>query len=201
MMQYAFADIGLQTAFSMFALAGIPIILMGLWGVRNGVEGCLRVYLFYAMLSFAIDVIFAVDKFMLHHTCEALPHIMAEQGRAWACGIGHIFDVSSFFIMLAIPAYMIFIVWSYSEDMAQGGAGPDLSDLTHLSKRRRQFNAAPDPYSSVLGLSGWVDGEYGATFANHKVPSGLGGGQTILDGTYHEMEYPPPAAPFRTYSY
>jgi hypothetical protein len=194
MLQYSFSDIGMQTAFACFALAGIPIILVGLWGVRYGVEACLRVYLFYMSLSFLIDVMYASNQFLFHHTCDQIPTIMAQQGRAWACGVGRIFDAASFFLMMAIPAYLIFIVYSYCEDMTEGGAGPDLSDLTSIGKHRKWNPAHFDPYSSVLGLSSYVDGEYGSIYGK-KVPTGLGGGRPILDGRYHELAYPPPSIP------
>lgn len=201
MFQYAFEDIGVQTAFACFALAGIPIILAGLYGVRYGIEACLRVYFFYMLISFAIDAIYATDKFIFHHTCDEIPKIMAEQGRAWACGMGRLFDALSFFVWMAIPAYLIFIVFSYLEDMSEGGAGPDLSDLTTIGKRKRQPHGSADPYSSVLGQSGWIDGEYGATFGHGRPhASGLGGAKPIMGGQYHEMEYPPPASSVHHYS-
>lgn len=178
MIEYAFSDVGMQIAFACFALAGIPIILVGLWGARNGVEACLRVYLFYMILNFLLDTIYSVYHFGYHHTCDDLPGIMAQQGRAWACGMARVFDIGSLLVMLAIPAYLIHIVHSFCEDMAEGGSGPDLSGLTSVSKRKQPF--AADPYSSVLGLTSYS--EYG----------GVGGGQPILDGTYHEMAYPPP---------
>jgi len=186
MFQYTFADIGVQTAFACFALAGIPIILAGLYGVRAGVEACLRVYFFYMILSFLVDVIYALDHFVFHHTCDELPKIMAVQGRAWACGMGRIFDLIAFATMLVIPAYLIFIVFSYLEDMQEGGAAPDLSDLTSIRKRKSQpGHGGVDPYSTVLGQNHYSTGEYGS------VPHGLGGNRTIMDGRYHDMEYPP----------
>lgn len=191
--QFAFADLGTQTAFAIFALAGIPIIIVALWGVRHGVETCLRLYLFYAVLSFIIDAVYCLYHFVFHHTCDALPNIFAEQGHAWACGIARVFDAASLVVMLGIPAYFIFVVYSYCEDMTEGGAGPDLSDLTTIGKRHRQLRSANDPYSSVLGMSKWVDGEYGTVYHSESTkPHGLGGGMPILGGSYHEMAYPPP---------
>jgi hypothetical protein len=188
---YTFSDIGVQTAFACFALAGIPIILVGLWGVRHGVEVCLRCYFFYMLLSFIVDVIYATNKFIFHHTCDEIPNVMAQQGRAWACGMSRIFDISSFIMLMAIPAYFIFIVYSYCEDMTEGGSGPDLSDLTSTGFKAQRKHPGFDPYQTVLGLNDYVTGEYGATYFNQKAPAGLGGGQPIMNGKYHEMDFPP----------
>lgn len=194
---YTFADIGVQTAFACFALAGIPIILVGLWGLRNGVEACLRCYLFYMILCFIIDLVYASDKFVLHHTCDELQKAGGQTGSAWACGMGRVFDITSFFLMMVIPAYLIHIVHSYCEDMKEGGSGPDLSDLTTIGFRPKK-NPGMDPYQSVLGLNGNVDGEYGAFQFNQQKPSGLGGGAPILGGKYHEMDYPPKTGAFHS---
>lgn len=188
-----FADIGHQVLLACFALAGIPIILVALWGVFHGNEVCVRVYLYYMILTFLLDIAYISSHFLFHHTCDDLPYIMAEQGRAWACGMTRVIDATSFLLLLVIPAYLIFVVFSYCEDMAEGGSGPDLSDLVlNIGKHKKQ-TPINDPYSSVLGGAGYTGGAYGSTYEEH-IAHGLGGGQNILDGHYHEMEYPPPVA-------
>merc|ERR1719373_4428 len=117
-----------------------------------------------------------------------MPTIMAYQGHAWACGIFRILDFAYIGGMLATPLYLIFIVYSYCQDMAEGGAGPDLSDLTtSIYKRQRFLHGYADPYTI---MSGWAksDAEYGSPYA-----ASCGGGRPIFHGKYHEMDYPPHA--------
>lgn len=185
---HPFSDLGVQSAFAIFALAGIPIILVALHSIRcpiKHMEASLRLYLFYMIAAFLLNLVHAMHLFVFHHTCDELPNVMAMQGRAWACGVARVSDIGALMLMVVIPGYLIWIVYSYCEDMTEGGSGPDLSDLTSIGKHHRQPLNSSDPYSSVLGLNGCAD-QYGTY-------PGLGGGQPILDGTYHEMAYPAPA--------
>jgi len=186
MMAYAtFSDIGVQTAFACFSLAGLPIIISALWGVYHGVETCVRLYLYYLVAAFLLDALFLTHHFFFHDDCDKLTHNIMDEGRAWACGWFRIFDLIYIGMMLAIPAYFIFIVLSYCQDMAEGGAGPDLSDLSLNVKRKRQSASNTD--ATVNGLSKWYSSGYGAADSiGH-----LGGNHKILNGTYHDMEFPP----------
>merc|ERR1719491_246375 len=182
MIAYSFSDIGEQTVNACFGLAGIPIIILGLWGVRNGVEACIRAYWLYMVLAFLLELFYVLHHFIFQSSCNNVDGIVGRQGRAWACGLARVFDISSLIILLSIPSYFIFIVLSYCEDMKEGGAGPELSDLTSSTgKRKRQPPAYADPYSSILGLTGWMSGEYG-TIYDSSVAHGLGGGRPIMDG-------------------
>lgn len=189
MMAYAlFSDIGAQTALACFALAGLPIIIAALWGVYHGVETCVRLYLYYLVAAFVFDALYLLHHFFFHDDCEVMQdNMMMNEGRAWACGWFRMLDIAYIVLMLAIPAYFVFIVFSYCEDMTEGGAGPDLSDLTLNVKRRRQTAFGNDRYSTLNGMDKWYSSGYGAAeSAGH-----LGGSHTILNGSYHDIEFPP----------
>merc|ERR1719310_651350 len=150
------------------------------------------------VLAFLVEFYYVLHHVIFAPTCDTMGEMVGQQGKAWACGLARFFDIFTLPVLLSIPCYFIFIVFSYCEDMAEGGAGPDLSDLkAGLHKRRRAKQGIHDPYSSVLGLSGWMKGEYGTVY-DEKVGNVLAGGQAIgalVGGDYHELDYPPVSNP------
>mmetsp|Transcript_130160 Transcript_130160/g.236700 ORF Transcript_130160/g.236700 Transcript_130160/m.236700 type:complete len:252 (-) Transcript_130160:91-846(-) len=198
-----FEDMTTQTVFAGFHLAGIVIVLMGLYGVWVGMEPCLRIYWLYAIASFSIDVGMCVKNFLFHPTCDNLPTIMAEQGRAWACGASRVYDTMAFALILSIPGYFLYVVHSYCLDMAEGGSAPDLSDLDANRPSKKWAQAAlMEQYGSVLpsGMFHTKGTEYTSAF-DAVASSGLSGGAPIFNGKYHEMEYPPPYGSTRSFKY
>merc|ERR1719336_1961211 len=75
---------------------------------------------------------------------------------AFACGIARIGGTTVLVTNFGLAAYFIFLVWSFCEDLAYGGA-PDLSDLAAAKDAH-----VADPIK--MGLSIDVKGNYGAAF-------------------------------------
>eukprot|EP00913_Durusdinium_trenchii_P009792 g9196.t1 len=73
---------------TIWSLIGIPVILAGLWCVYHRIEPHVRLYWYYLVLSFAIDLVFIVDLFILQDACVHLKLEEAAQGgQAFACGV------------------------------------------------------------------------------------------------------------------
>jgi len=182
--------LGVEALLAGFALAGVPLIVAALWGVVAKCEAVIRLYLFYLFFTFAFDSYFIVKVFLLSGPCDGMPHALEAAGKAFACGVARIANGTAVGLAWAIQLYIIYIVWSYVEDMASGG-GPDLSDLVvdedaFMLKRRLE-----DPFSSIAGLGEHVPAEYGSVY-DAAVDGGMGSSARIFNGHRHEMMYPPP---------
>merc|ERR550532_3031715 len=109
----------LETAMAGFAFAGLPLILLALWAVYNRAEAPIRLYWFYMVAGFLIDMAIIVDVFIINGPCKHISNIFSESGMAFACGaarMGHAFAIVTF---TSISIYLIFIVLSYCEDLAR----------------------------------------------------------------------------------
>jgi len=184
-------SMGVEVVVAGFALAGLPLIAAAFWGVLSKSEALIRVYLFYLVCSFIFDSYFILRIFILSGPCESMPQILRDTGMAFACGVARIVNGSAVTTFWGLQLYMIYIVWSYVEDMAAGG-GPDLSDLvvdedTFMLKRAHH----EDPFASMVGLGEHVPAEYGSIY-DAAADGGIGGSARIFNGNRHEMSYPPP---------
>merc|ERR1719183_936326 len=75
-MSYAsFADIGAVTAYACLALAGVSIIIMGLWGLYHGVEACIRLYFFYMVVCLLVEASYLLHHFLYYSGCDQMPSI------------------------------------------------------------------------------------------------------------------------------
>lgn len=178
----------LQTFLAGLALAGVPLILLALWAVHNKSEGPVRLYSYYMVLSFLVDMVFVAKEFIFTGACSHIPTIVSRNGQAFACGAARGGNTLAVAATVSVELYLIFIVFSYCEDLSLGG-GPDLSDLTGPlttdPMKRLQ------PYRRTLeALNAHLDGHYGSLYSRH-VAGSLGTSQPIFGGDFHEVEFPP----------
>jgi len=114
-------------------LAGIPIILSGLWGTYKRIEAPLRLYIYYYLLNFAIDVIALVSHVLMNASCTSSGSLLkvlgVSFGEAFLCGVlvigSYLFVGSAIFVM----AYCLWVVYSFAEDIHDGFRIPMLSTL------------------------------------------------------------------------
>jgi len=180
-------DFNLESAMLFYGLAGLPIIVTALYGAWCRDEVKVRLYFFYMLLTMVFLTVLVFQGLVFTDICNSLPEILAEEGKAWACGVARYFRVFLVSVFLGIIAYATFIMKSYGEDLAEGAAGPELYDLT--------WNKSPDvqpsySYGSVQGLGEHVPGEFNTIFET-ACSDGLGGSKTIFNGKYHDLAYPP----------
>jgi hypothetical protein len=141
-----------------YSLGGLPIIAMALWGCIQRVERLVRGYFWYGLMTVLLDMIFIFDNFVLSNPCDHLPHMLQGQGHAAACGAARGIDAMFVIVVTGIQAYLIFIIWSYCEDLYEGG-GLEIGDLakdllgrplTQQAIRKRLLK--DDPATSIMGL-------------------------------------------------
>jgi hypothetical protein len=174
-----------QTAVAGIGLAGIPIICVAFWGVRNRVEVPIRLYGYYLVLCLLLDLAFMLDEFYYSSPCAMNP-FAEKKGSAFQCGATRVFDVIGFMAFMSITGYLTFVVFSYCEELAAGGAGPELSDLAFSPNEH--FNLKKDQFDHIFTRFDMSKESYGAmTFG--------GGSHTLFGRHHHMMEYPPPVAP------
>eukprot|EP00448_Togula_jolla_P011532 CAMPEP_0170603202 /NCGR_PEP_ID=MMETSP0224-20130122/18789_1 /TAXON_ID=285029 /ORGANISM="Togula jolla, Strain CCCM 725" /LENGTH=221 /DNA_ID=CAMNT_0010928073 /DNA_START=242 /DNA_END=907 /DNA_ORIENTATION=+ len=206
-----------------FCLAGLPIVILGIWGTFQKIETLVRLYLYYMMAHFVVNLYFALKNLVFAGPCQQLPSILETQGRAFACGVARSASATAVSLIFLIEMYLIFVVWSYCEDIAEGG-GMEIGDLAKdilgrpiSQKAMRKKLRDDDPYTSLHGLGGGgggADGESGlyhgfqsmmglgegqgvvgeyGSIYDTAAASGLGGSRRIFNGRYHEMQFPPPS--------
>lgn len=152
-----------QQVFSaMLYLSGLPIIVLAFWGVIQRIESLVRCYFWYGLVCVAIDMWFVVNIFILGDPCKNMPSFLAERetGQAAVCGMFRMLNFIVVCTLIALQIYMIYIVWSHCEDLAEGG-GADLADLTRDAWGRpldaeaiRKLLMKQDPSTSLMGLEG-----------------------------------------------
>jgi len=118
-----------QTVSAAFALLGLPFIFAGFWGVFSKLEGQVRLYFYYLVLSFAVDFVSLLNSLLGEGTCSSLPTVLQKHGSAFACGFMRVFTFFLIVQVTVIQLYFLYTVWSYCEDLKCSGCGPGLPDL------------------------------------------------------------------------
>jgi len=177
-----------------FAIAGLPLIVLALHGVyhRNEVE--VRIYMFYLMLAVGLISVIVIYDFLITGGCnDGMPDVFGQYGKAWACGIFRIANLLVVFTSLSILAYFTFVVYSFAEDLAEVGGGPELSDLRFQRSLHANKQPARDAYYQVQGLMEQTS-DYGTykSLYDSRAAHSTGGSNSIFGSGYHELAYPPP---------
>mmetsp|Transcript_111085 Transcript_111085/g.313373 ORF Transcript_111085/g.313373 Transcript_111085/m.313373 type:complete len:246 (+) Transcript_111085:74-811(+) len=178
------------------ALIGIPLILLAMCGMRWKQEVPLRIYLWYFLICVVVDLGYATWNHILPMMRCNLPSLETRERHmeAFACGASRGSASAIVFLLTAIQMYMVFIVASHCENIAEGGCCPDFKDLDAPRSRTRKSFELQDTYGIVtdyVGRSSWISGP--SDFSGNYPMSGWGSSRPILGGMYHCMAYPPPS--------
>lgn len=196
MKSMALANYGLSSILLAYALAGVPIIVVGFNGVLYRNESQVRMYLYYMWITIVVMVAFIIKECILSGPCQSLAGtgVFSANGEAWACGMARYVNIAIIVVSIALLGYFQHVVYSHCEDLATMGGGPELGDLVLNKDFYKKNSQAHSLYSSIEGMAeaGSTDGVVGPSwFGGMPGPTGLAGGQTIFGGTNHEMSYPP----------
>jgi hypothetical protein len=133
-------------------LAGVPIILMGIWALQAKNGAVLRIFLYYLTATFFVDAFFVLDIFLVKDTCAQLGNqvdinaiggplsqqVQSEvspQDRAFACGIARGTSALLCCSMLLFMAYLVYIVWSHVRELTDAGSAGVLHRLMNWEER------------------------------------------------------------------
>jgi len=187
-------DYGSQCVVAVIGLTGIPFCLSGLMGLLTKQEQYMRVYLYYSMVCWVIDISICSFFFVLHDPCGSMPgassqSASAHKGSSQICGYVRVMLIATIAGAGMITAYFIFTIWSYCENLRGGGTGTGLPQLT----ANRQYKNARKPYSAS-GLFGtgnpFVQPSIPVVYGSLATP-GIGGSAPLFNGRNMQTSYPP----------
>jgi len=200
-------DRPMQISIALFCLAGIPLIVLAIFGVKYKVEPLVRLYFIYMVCSAVLDWCFIAKRFIIS-PCDHVPTALENEGHSFACGVVRDVDIVIAALLTGIQFYLIWIVWSFCEDMKQGGEGPELADLMNAPVKKMSMVGGAygsngiqegDPndnwcYTPLEAMAeanktGHPFGSFGSVYDGS---SGLGGAKPMFHGRFHEMRFPPP---------
>lgn len=129
----------LQVFTAGWCLAGIPIIVIALWGVSYRLDMNIRLYLYYMVISFIVDIAFIIGVFIVEDVCVhlSLSEYVLSGGKAFSCGVAQAFSVAIAVILIVVLLYMIYIVWSFCYEISSGGT---VSTIEALMYGRDEMN-------------------------------------------------------------
>lgn len=186
-----------------FLLCGIPVILAAFYGTFLKSESLVRVYWYYAVVSYIILCVVVVRDFVISGPCETVPVLVNGMGTAVTCGVFRIVNALAIVGMIVVPLYFLFVVLSYCDNLAFGISGPGLHDLAAGSDHfyrpwlyQRPHDDQVRQYVANVHhsqVNGYGDpqrgGGYGAVY-EEAASQGLGGSQPIFSRGFHDLTYP-----------
>mmetsp|Transcript_76297 Transcript_76297/g.223687 ORF Transcript_76297/g.223687 Transcript_76297/m.223687 type:complete len:238 (+) Transcript_76297:114-827(+) len=132
---------GMQIFSAVWSMAGIPIILVAIGGVYNGLDVAVQYYLYYLAVSAVMDTAYLVDLFLLRDACVHIElAVMARGGKAFACGMARMFSGAAAVVATIGVLYMVYIVWSYCEDRASLGSEGAIGELLGRAEKPSEWH-------------------------------------------------------------
>jgi len=183
-----------QTFNAAYALFGIPFIIGGIMGVMYRLETHTRLYLYYAIITFFLDMFLVISNLLLNDVCTMLPPVLQRSGEAFACGAARIGSIVIIAAVSVVEGYFCYVIWSLCQDQKAGGCGGKLPDLLATAEQRKNKRKMDSDYHNNLyamqaAASGIIPG-YG-TSGHNRQPKLVGGSHGIFHGKFHDCQYPP----------
>lgn len=173
-----------------FSLFGLPFIFGGILGAIYRLETHIRLYLYYLMISFAIDLLHFGMLLLVGDVCDQLPSAFKQSGEAFACGFARISSIVFLVFLSVIETYCIYTVWSFAQDLKAGGCGGKLPDLLASAGDLKKARMRTKDYSESLYPINSGSGKMFGYGAGDKGPM-LGGSSKFFNGHYHDTSFPP----------
>uniref|UniRef100_A0A7S2MNR8 Uncharacterized protein n=1 Tax=Alexandrium andersonii TaxID=327968 RepID=A0A7S2MNR8_9DINO len=170
-----------------FALATLPFIISGWSGVKYHIEVHLRIYLYWLVLTFGLDLVFVAIKFYLQ-SCARLPEFLVGAdgvGGSFACGAMRISSFVLLVLYLTLMGYCIFVVWSRCQQLQFSSSESDFAALVGTVK-----GVEPQHLSGLFGTGPRPSKPEAIEYASlASLP--FGGGANIFGGRCHDTNFPP----------
>lgn len=170
----------IQICEAAWGLLGVPTILVALWAVYNRVEHHVRVYLYYALVDLVIDGVVLGHIFLVRDACTQLKQKeIGPGGEAFACGVARAISAGVLIILAVLSVYLLYIVWSYCEELVDGGSAVAIANLLYGREKRNGI---------IGGLESWAaEQTYGSGSLQRDVPpyGGFPHSLGASDGSYH----------------
>mmetsp|Transcript_58903 Transcript_58903/g.108803 ORF Transcript_58903/g.108803 Transcript_58903/m.108803 type:complete len:238 (+) Transcript_58903:56-769(+) len=166
---YKPAEFGFSTpvciVLGMFYLIGLPTILGGLYGVHAELSSWVRLYLWYALAAFAMNLLTLSALLFFDVTpCgsqqESSPSTPAghfDDGAAMLCGWTRIAQCGIFALVTMVQVFCLWVVWSYCENVLVGTEVPTFTKLLpSLEEAQQVFKRKlrqDGPYAGIVGVA------------------------------------------------
>lgn len=171
-----------------FALASLPFIVSGWSGARYHIEVHLRIYLYWLVLTFVLDLVFVAVKFYLT-SCSRLPQFLVGSngvGGSFACGAMRVSSMTLLVLYMTLMGYSVFVVWSRCQQLQLGSSEQGFNGLVGCSYEV----AVPQFRSGLFGTGPRLSKPQAVGYGSlASLP--FGGSAQIFGGTRHEVDYPP----------
>eukprot|EP00932_Pfiesteria_piscicida_P007050 SRR837773.17037.p1 GENE.SRR837773.17037~~SRR837773.17037.p1 ORF type:complete len:183 (-),score=21.78 SRR837773.17037:40-588(-) len=175
--------------YAAWCLMGLPVIGGALFGIAHRVETNIRLYLYYLMLCFVMDVVLMVHAVLSEDVCRVAGTLVevgaSNFGEAFLCGTFRTISYVAVAAGVATEVYCLWVVWSFCEDLRDGKSGPELWELLPARDDiiQKTKKAQEGPYGDIVGFAhSQVPGPYGTVGENTS---------TLFGGGYHDTAYPP----------
>jgi len=198
-------DLALAMCLAGWMLCGVFFSLAGFAGTLVKSEAVVRVYWYFATLSYLVMAVIVIKDLVLSGPCQSIPVLLNNEATAVTCGVFRVVNTVVVFGVLAIPLYFLFVVMSYCDNIAFGGQGTGFGDLAagsdrfhrpwlyHKSNEEHDYVLNSRIQGSINGIGGYGNpnrgGGYGAVY-EEAVSQGLGGSSTLFGRQYHDLNYP-----------
>lgn len=173
-----------------FSLASVPFIVAGFSGVRYEIEVHLRIYLYWLMLCFLLELI-AIGALLGQSSCSKIPSFLADFGGSFACGCMRIAELWGASMCVLGLGYTVFVVWSRCEELKKGSSDVNFDSLLgqgHVAHLHAAYEQA-----GLFGTGTILSTPNPVAYGSLATP-GFGGSAKIFGGTTHEWGYSPAAS-------
>jgi len=170
-----------------FALAGLPFIAAGLSGVKYEIEVHLRIYLYWLLLCFILELA-CMGALLAQSSCSKLPGFLMDYGGSFACGAMRIGEMTCVLMCVILMGYAGFVIWSRCEELQLGGSDVNFDSLlgqAHFAQLHAAYENA-----GLFGTGTTLSSPSPAVYGSLASP-GFGGSAKIFGGTHHDCSYPP----------
>lgn len=146
-------DLTSQSFIAVWCLAGLPLIITGLWALSVRHDIILRIYMVYLACTLAMDIVY-MWKFVLENdACHHLPENLRFHGFAFACGATRLFVFGFASILTVIETYAIFAVWSHCEALTYDGVNNLAFFDLRAGAKEALWRQDKEHYGGILGYS------------------------------------------------
>eukprot|EP00418_Pyrodinium_bahamense_P017384 CAMPEP_0179122648 /NCGR_PEP_ID=MMETSP0796-20121207/57892_1 /TAXON_ID=73915 /ORGANISM="Pyrodinium bahamense, Strain pbaha01" /LENGTH=239 /DNA_ID=CAMNT_0020821273 /DNA_START=42 /DNA_END=761 /DNA_ORIENTATION=+ len=171
-----------------FALAGLPFLVSGASGLKYHIEIHLRLYLYWLMLTFALDVVFLLVLLYMK-SCVRMPEALIEMGGSFACGTLRLGSVTMLVLYVVLMGYAVYIIWSRCEQLQFGGSDASFTGLVGSVHEVSLPQHRVGLFGTGPRLSQPQAIEYGSLASEP-----FEGSARIFSGKCHDCSFPPRGA-------
>lgn len=183
-------DADTQVTNCFLAICSVPFIISGFSGINNQVEIHLRIYLYWLVLSFLMDVTFSFIV-LIKQTCVVIPGFMRVHGGSFACGAQRIMGAMFMIMLLIVCGYCTFMVWSKCQELQANDSEKNFDVLLGIDPNKEAKAAKLDP-SGLFGTGVCSIDAHPVIYGSVATPA-FGGSVPLWNAKTHCIDFPPAA--------